>query len=277
MRTALSIPLAIVAAGMLLGGCVPQEKYDKAVAAWRRADQQLSDCQTSLRRAKTEQDRLQQQIERREGALGTRQEELALRDTQVRKLEATISRLQDMLREATADADDPVVVGPIRVLPVKVDKALKEFAKSNPELVEYLPEYGMVKLKADLTFKPGSADVKSEAEEVLGKFADIVKSINAKDFNVYVAGHTDNMPIQRPSTKRRHPNNWYLSVHRAVAVQKQLVGGGVQAERIGVMGFGEYHPVAPNAPGKKGNVKNRRVEIWLVPPGRFLTAARQES
>jgi flagellar motor protein MotB len=39
------------------------------------------------------------------------------------------------------------------------------------------------------------------------------------------------------------------------------------------MGFGEYHPVAPNKPGKKGNQANRRVEIWIVPPGSFLTTA----
>jgi len=79
------------------------------------------------------------------------------------------------------------------------------------------------------------------------------------------------MPIRRPQTKRTHPDNWYLSVHRAVAVQKELARAGLAPARIGTMGFSEYHPVEPNAPGNKGNGANRRVEIWIVPPGRFLT------
>jgi chemotaxis protein MotB len=48
---------------------------------------------------------------------------------------------------------------------------------------------------------------------------------------------------------------------------------GLDPERIGAMGFGEYHPVEPNKPNKKGNPKNRRVEIWIIPPDRFLTVS----
>jgi chemotaxis protein MotB len=38
-------------------------------------------------------------------------------------------------------------------------------------------------------------------------------------------------------------------------------------KRLSIRGFGEYRPVAPNAPNKKGNPQNRRVEIYIVPEG----------
>ncbi|NQU76594.1 MAG: OmpA family protein, partial [Planctomycetes bacterium] len=83
---------------------------------------------------------------------------------------------------------------------------------------------------------------------------------------------TDDIPIST-ATARRHPTNWYLSVHRAVSVVGALSTAGVPAKRMGAMGFGEFHPIAPNAPGHKGNPQNRRVEIWIVSPERLLTTA----
>jgi flagellar motor protein MotB len=41
----------------------------------------------------------------------------------------------------------------------------------------------------------------------------------------------------------------------------------IDPKRMSVRGFSEYRPVAPNAPGKKGNPQNRRVEIYIVPEG----------
>jgi flagellar motor protein MotB len=46
-----------------------------------------------------------------------------------------------------------------------------------------------------------------------------------------------------------------------------LEGCGLEAKRMSTRGFGEFRPVAPNAPGNKGNAKNRRVDIYIVPSG----------
>ena len=139
--------------------------------------------------------------------------------------------------------------------------------------MEYLPKYGMIKLKADLTFDKGSAKVKPEAVEALKKLAKIVNSDAAKHFGVYVAGHTDDIPLVKPETIRAHGSNWGLSLHRAGAVVKVLAMAGVSQRRLCAMGFSKYHPIAPNKPGHKGNPLNRRVEIWIVPPDRFLTVS----
>ena len=79
-----------------------------------------------------------------------------------------------------------------------------------------------------------------------------------------IVGHTDNVPIGRPETKAKHPTNWHLSVHRAIAVKDLLTRTGVDPSRMSVAGYGEHRPIAPNS--AKGNDLNRRVEIYLVRP-----------
>ena len=146
---------------------------------------------------------------------------------------------------------------------------MKEFAEANPNIVEFDGKNGMVKFKSDLTFPPGSAQVNPGAAATLAKLVNILNADAAKTFAIYIAGHTDDIPIGK--SYKRHPTNWYLSAHRAVGVQKSLVKAGMDPRRVVVMGFGEYHPIMPNKPDKKGNPKNRRVEIWVVPAGSFLT------
>jgi chemotaxis protein MotB len=170
----------------------------------------------------------------------------------------------------------PGTVGPIRLLPQPLHEALQGFAAEHPEMVEYLPSRGMVKFKSDLTFKPGSDFVTDEAQANLRQFVEILQNPAAREFHVYVAGHTDNMPIQKPETKRVHPNNWYLSVHRAVAVQDVLADAGLDEERMAAMGFGKWHPLVPNKPNQGGHPKNRRVEIFLVSPDRLLTVPQAQ-
>ena len=154
-----------------------------------------------------------------------------------------------------------------------MDEALRALAETNSDLMAYLPNYGMIKLKADLTFGKGSAEVNVKAKAALAKLAEIINSDVAKQFHVYVAGHTDDIPLVKPETIRLHGTNWGLSCHRALAVVKVLFEAAVAQQRMGAVGFGKHHPVVPNLAGNKGHPLNRRVEIWIVPPDRFLTAA----
>ena len=79
-----------------------------------------------------------------------------------------------------------------------------------------------------------------------------------------IVGHTDNKPIKRQQTRAEHKTNWHLSAHRAISVMNLLSEQQVRLTRMGVMGYGEYHPLADNAT-TEGKAKNRRVEIYLVP------------
>lgn len=263
--------LAILSGLMLTGGCVAQTKYDDALAANRRAQMEIEQLNEALRKLRAENKDLLAQLEAARAGLAKLQADYDALKAQYDKLK---SDYDELLAKFTGLTNvNPVKLPDPIALPSDLDAELRKLAEENPGLFTYYPKYGMIKLNADLTFAPGSDDVNPSAKPALQKFAKIMDSATASKFNIYVAGHTDDIRIAKPETLKRHPNNWYLSVHRAVSVVKELSTAGLAQARMGAMGFGEYHPVAPNAPGNKGNVANRRVEIWVVSPNRFLTVA----
>lgn len=272
MRNYLVIPTAVVLlVGLFaVGGCVERVEYDRALAACRRANDELQNVQGELRSSRESKEQLERQFADYDQTLKAKQNEIGLLDAKNRQLRRSFDELADLYDKAQRVQLPPP---PGVLLPPQVDTALQGFAKDNAQLVEYLPKYGMVKFKADFTFEKGKDDVSAGAAEALKRLVKILNSEHASKFHVYIAGHTDDIPIKKPQTLRRHPTNWYLSAHRAVEVQNVLVKSGLRPERIGVVGFGEYHPIEKNKPNKKGNPKNRRVEIWIVPPDRLLTAS----
>jgi chemotaxis protein MotB len=124
-----------------------------------------------------------------------------------------------------------------------------------------------VKFKSDLLFEKGSAIVASEATTAVKSLCSIMNSVQGLQFDIIVAGHTDDMPIRRAETKAKHPDNWHLSAHRAISVLNIMTANNVDPKRVSVRGFGQYRPIEDNAPDNKGNPQNRRVEIYIVPQG----------
>lgn len=267
--------LTCVAALTLLSGCVTKSDYDKLQAHLNRTTADLASTKEAFGRCELQNQRLTEDAAAaRRDATGAR-EQLAVVERQRMDLSGRFNELKAQYEKIRNAPPELPNIGDVVVLPSEVDLALKQFAKDNPDLLEYFPKYGMIKFKSDLTFKTGSDYVADTAQRALARFVTIANSPAASKFNIYVAGHTDDMNIVRPETKRRHPDNWYLSVHRSVAVQDALVKAGLNPARLGVMGFSQYHPVAANAANNGGNQTNRRVEIWIVPPKMYLTQEAQ--
>ena len=272
---------AIMAGAILTGlfasaGCVSLTEYQEALDANRHLREQQGILQGEIELLKSDQSGLQNNIDERQERIRILNEKIGIYETSIENLTKTRDELQQRIVDM-AKGNTPPQIGDI--LPPQLNAALQAFAAANPGMVDFQQGRGMVKFKSDLTFDLGKDQVKAEARAALIKFAEILNDPTAQGFHIYIAGHTDNVPIKSTSpTAKKHPDNWYLSVHRAVAVQEILIKkANVSAKRIGVMGFGENHPIAPNEPyisgaGKGGNVKNRRVELWIVPPGRFLTS-----
>lgn len=152
-------------------------------------------------------------------------------------------------------------------LPVELSTMLEDFAKQNSEMVTFDEGKGIVKFKSDLLFEKGSDKVASAAAEAIKSLCNIMNSEQGKSFDIIVAGHTDDIPVLKPDTKAKHPNNWYLSAHRAISVLDIMAANNVEQGRMSVRGFGEYRPLEANKPNKTGNPQNRRVEIYIVPGG----------
>ena len=75
---------------------------------------------------------------------------------------------------------------------------------------------------------------------------------------IVVEGHTDYVPI----ASAQYPSNWELSTARATTVVRNLIGRGVNRNRLSASGYADLHPVASNATAS-GRQLNRRVEILL--------------
>ena len=265
--------VSIVLVGLAIAmttGCVPADKFKEVQAAARRANNELKKSQAALETVQEENRTLQTDLAKRRQELEAKDKIVASLQKEADLLNESAKELKALLEKA-ADRTVPII-GHVRILPEKMDQALRGLAEENPELMAYLPKYGMIKLKADLTFGKGSAEVSVKAEAIFRKLAEIINADVAKQFHVYVAGHTDDIPLAKPQTIRAHGTNWGLSAHRALAVVKVLFEAGVAQQRMGAVGFGKHHPVVPNRSGRRGHPSNRRVEIWIVPPDRFLTA-----
>lgn len=115
-------------------------------------------------------------------------------------------------------------------------------------------EQGLItKLKSDILFDTGKADLKEGAKSNIAQLASIMKKYPENVLTV--KGYTDD-------TGAAMVNN-PLSQNRADSVRAQLVANGVPANTITSIGMGSANPVDP-AKTKEARAKNRRVEIEIT-------------
>ena len=120
-------------------------------------------------------------------------------------------------------------------------------------------QFIVITFPEQILFDSGQAQMKTDVGPTLEKVAVFI--INHPDLSVEIQGHTDDRPIN----SARYPSNWELSADRATQVAKTLVQLGANPEQIATKGFGEYHPIVPNATDTD-RLKNRRVEIQFSLP-----------
>ena len=107
-------------------------------------------------------------------------------------------------------------------------------------------------------FNSGEAELNPGGEAVMRKLAQFLTQ--HPNLKIHVIGHTDNVPI-----RSRFASNWELSSARALAAVHFLAErAGVDARRLGAVGYGEFRPVADNAT-TEGRAKNRRIAIVILP------------
>jgi chemotaxis protein MotB len=167
-------------------------------------------------------------------------------------------------RKRLAAMHDELYDGRGRRLPAELSRQLANLTRKYPSL-QFDSVTGAAKLDTDVLFDPGEAELKEDAREMLGEFARIMRSPDARDLKLMVVGHTDALKIARREVRERYPDNFHLSTARALAVASHLKQSGMPDDRIGVSGFGDHEPIASNATAEDRR-RNRRVEIFVLPP-----------
>ncbi len=239
----------------------------------------VSGCGSELQDLRIQNDTQREQIEMLESKrqvgllqLDELQRKLAstkgLSDIEIESLKQDIAALEEDLakkKELIASLMQGLLFGGA-ALPVELSTMLEDFAEKH-DMVTFDSSQGVIKFKSDLLFEKGSDKVASSADQAVKSLCGILNSEEAKELNVIVAGHTDDIPIMKPATRALHPTNWHLSAHRAIAVLNVMASNNIESKRMSVRGFGEYRPFVENKPNKGGNPQNRRVEIYIVAQG----------
>jgi outer membrane protein OmpA-like peptidoglycan-associated protein len=107
-------------------------------------------------------------------------------------------------------------------------------------------------VESDILFDPGKATLRSAARKTLDAVAQVLnQSYGGK--SIRIAGHTDTDPIK----KSGHASNYHLGFERAFAVREYLVKQGVSSGRIYLASHGPDRP-------RGSKDASRRVEIIVV-------------
>ncbi len=108
-----------------------------------------------------------------------------------------------------------------------------------------------------IAFNVGEANLLPDFQPTLKRIAGFISS--QEGYNVSVAGHTDDAPINTA----QFPSNWELSAIRAVNVARFMIASGVKPHRVSIEGYSAYRPLHANT-SIDNKQANRRVEITLI-------------
>lgn len=116
----------------------------------------------------------------------------------------------------------------------------------------------LITIRDNALFQSGQASVKPEAQKLAGTMAGLLA--NYSQYEIIVAGHTDNQPI----SNREFRSNWDLSAERSLNFMTYLFKSNkLKQDRFSSVGYGEFRPIASNTT-VDGRNKNRRVEIQIM-------------
>ena len=118
----------------------------------------------------------------------------------------------------------------------------------------------IITLKDNVLFKPGKADIDTDAANLLTNIGGLLKQISYGQ--LIIEGHTDSDPIHTAQFQ----DNVELSLIRAYNVSKIFKDCGIDSKKILPVGYGEGYPVAKNDTAAN-KAKNRRVVITILRKG----------
>jgi chemotaxis protein MotB len=178
------------------------------------------------------------------------------RQTQLERLKGTIEENTQQIQQLQREKAE--VAHAQQTLEHKMRTALESKDVTISELQGKLT----VNILDRILFDSGEAVLKLEGEQILDKIARILDQYPKRQ--IHVIGHTDNIPI-RASARSRFASNWELSTARAIAAVRFLQDkSAVDPQRLGAVGYGEFHPVADNSTAE-GRAKNRRIALVVMP------------
>ena len=152
------------------------------------------------------------------------------------------------------ELEDAIEIPPAAKEPVKDNKMVVSKESGNKNVADNLnlvPTSKDLELILTIHFQLG--DVAPIFDDEISKLFDSLP----KDRDYVLFGNADDVAVGKNAT---YSNNYELSYLRADHIKKLLIEKGYNADKIKTIGLGTGYPLEKS--GKKGSLKNRRVEIY---------------
>lgn len=128
----------------------------------------------------------------------------------------------------------------------------------------------LIRVRTDITFDSGSAQVKDHGKEVAKEIASFLYTDIPHE--IVVNGHADD----RPMNNAEYASNWELSTMRAIQFMYLLLEeSDIDPKWYSARGYGEYRPQVPNT-SEANRAINRRVEVLILPNHDIVDAIETE-
>ena len=236
-----------------------QERLNRQVSEANDEKQQLMG---RLDEAQARRQQLMQQIDEVSGDVEAREAELAGANQDILELKGQLeqNRQQQAMLEARIEQIREEQRQEAQHFANLKQRLEGELHESRVTITQLKNRMMVIDLTSEVLFRSGSARITPAGRKVLDVIA---ASLNAYPKRaISVEGHTDDVPI---GEHLPFASNWELSTARALAAVDYLQQENkVAADRLRVVGLGEFHPVASNET-PAGRMLNRRIEIRLLP------------
>jgi len=155
------------------------------------------------------------------------------------------------------------ITTPIEDIKEELENLLRpEIAQGKLEIFRDLNDV-RIRFKSDDLYSSGSAQLESEASQILNRVLAAFKLVKYDDFEIDVEGHTDNVPI----SSANFDSNWELSTSRASNIVKYFSEKGIPQDRLKASGYADSRPLVEfdeqGNPYPASKDKNRRVVLRL--------------
>ncbi|MEK3799373.1 flagellar motor protein MotB [Peribacillus sp. FSL H8-0477] len=170
----------------------------------------------------------------------------------------------DENEKSSGKEDDPEALWMVEKKELKeIQDKVNQFIEKNDlakKLDTSLTDEGLLlTIRDNVLFESGSAVIRQKDVNISNDIAELL--IMNPPRSIVISGHTDNVPIKT----YQYESNWDLSVMRAVNFMKILLENeSLNPQWFSAKGYGEFSPIASNQTAK-GQAKNRRVEILIMP------------
>lgn len=183
----------------------------------------------------------------------TREADMATADARAAQADARNAQADAQLSKEQADA--------ARLLALQQAGRAEGLERDLADLQARKTDRGMVVTLGDVLFDTGKSTLQPGAQRSVAQLVQVLT--HHPERRVLIEGFTDNVGSEEM--------NLQLSQRRAETFQRELMNGGIAADRIQVRAWGEANPVADNT-SAAGRQRNRRVEVLFSDADGHLAA-----